>query len=74
MKRLFIIAASTVLLAACGEIDQSASSDRYFPDAHPYKGAKNAFVEAGWTPGDKTSWQNQLRERGQYQNEYVKTN
>jgi hypothetical protein len=28
----------------------------------------------GWTPGTREAWDRQVRERGQLQNEYVKTN
>ena len=74
MMRFFLIAASAILLSACGEIDQSSSKNRHMPDVPPSAGAKNVYVSAGWTPGDKVSWEKQLRERGQNQNEYVKTN
>lgn len=74
MMRLILLSASVIALSACGDRDQSASENRYLPDVHPSAGAKNAYVAPGWTQGDKTSWQNRLRERGQNQNEYVKTN
>jgi major membrane immunogen (membrane-anchored lipoprotein) len=74
MMRLVFITASALLLAACGEPDQASTASRYMPDTHPFEGAKNAYVVKGWTAGDKLSWEKQLRERGQYQNEYVKVN
>jgi hypothetical protein len=43
-------------------------------DEPAYKGAHDAEVAKGWTPGDKLAWERQVRERGQLQNEYVKTN
>lgn len=65
---------SAFALAACGERDQSLANKRGPVEEKTWQGAKNAYVTKGWTPGDKTSWQNQVRTRGQYQNEYVKTN
>ncbi len=74
MMRAFLICTSAVLLAACGELDQSQAADRYQPDAKAYEGAKNAYVVPGWTPGDKTAWEKQIRTRGQTQNEYQRIN
>jgi hypothetical protein len=74
MMRLFLICSSVALLSACGEFDQSQTADRHMPDAKAWQGANNAYVAPGWKAGDKTAWENQLRTRGQFQNEYVKTN
>jgi hypothetical protein len=42
-------------------------------DAPPYTGTNNAHGVPGWTAGDKTSWEQQLRARAQYgQNEYTR--
>ena len=62
------------LLSACGERDQALTTKRGLTNHHAWQGAQNGFVAKGWTPGDKISWQNQIRTRGQNQNEYVKTN
>lgn len=74
MMRTFLICFSAVLLSACGEVDQAKTADRHMPDVQPWQGAKNAYVAKGWTPGDKTAWETQLRTRQQSQNEYVKIN
>ncbi|WP_425436050.1 hypothetical protein [Noviherbaspirillum humi] len=75
MKTLMVIALSAGLLAACGEIDQTKSAQSANrDDAAPWQGAKNAFVASSWAPGDKTSWENQLRARSMGQNEYNKIN
>lgn len=75
MMRAFLIGVTAVLLAACGEVDQATTEDRYMPDAEPWKGASNAVYTAkGWTPGNKTEWENQVRTRGQLQNEYNRVN
>lgn len=74
MMRLILITLSALLLAGCGETDQSLAADRYQPDTPAYKGVNNAFAEKDWTAGNKASWEKQLRARAQYQNEYLKTN
>jgi hypothetical protein len=66
---------AAALLSSCGEFDQSMSSaNTNRKDVEAWKGAKNPYVAQGWAAGDKTAWENQLRNRSQYQNEYVKTN
>lgn len=74
MMRVFLISISVALLAACGEVDQSQRAAQSRGDVQPWQGAKNEFVAPGWKAGDKGAWENQLRTRGQYQNEYVKIN
>ncbi|WP_028103749.1 hypothetical protein [Pseudoduganella violaceinigra] len=62
-------------LAGCGEVSQSKQGSAVNRGDQPsYTGAGNAQVAKGWTPGNKASWDRQVRERGQLQNEYVKTN
>ena len=64
-----------LLLAACGEVDQSKQGAAVNRGDEPaYKGARTAQVAKGWTPGDKGAWDKQVRERGQLQNEYNRTN
>jgi major membrane immunogen (membrane-anchored lipoprotein) len=63
MKRMSLIVLSVAALTACGEKAQTLGTKN---DATAYSGAANSFVEAGWTAGDKTSWEQQLRARGQY--------
>lgn len=75
MRQVPILAACAVLLAACSETDQSMTSENTSrSDVAAWQGAKNPHVAPGWTPGDKGSWENQIRTRGQQQNEYVKVN
>lgn len=63
--------AGALALAACGEKPQTAGTGR--KDVAAYQGAQNSFVAPGWTPGDKTSWEQRLRARGENsQNEYNK--
>jgi major membrane immunogen (membrane-anchored lipoprotein) len=63
MKRMSLIVLSVAALTACGEKAQTLGTKN---DATAYSGAANSFVEAGWTVGDKTSWEQHLRARAQY--------
>ena len=63
MKRISIILLSLASLTACGEKAQTLGTKK---DATAYSGAENAFVASGWTVGDKNSWEQHLRARGQY--------
>jgi hypothetical protein len=62
--------ASLTVLGACGEKPQTTSGRK--SDAHASSGAKDGYIASGWKAGDKTSWDNQLRARGQNQNEYTR--
>ncbi|CAG9167229.1 hypothetical protein [Cupriavidus pampae] len=77
MTRISTVATLVVagaLLVACGEKPQTIGGSHAKADTPAYEGAPgDPFVAKGWTPGDKTSWQNQIRERNQYQNEYVRS-
>ncbi|MFN4361861.1 MAG: hypothetical protein ACK4F4_14185 [Hylemonella sp.] len=73
MKNILIAASVAGLLAACGEVDQSLAGVK--SDAPAYNGTGKAYVEPGWKPGDKASWESKLKARGQYgQNEYNRVN
>ena len=72
MKRTVCLMALAALLSACGEKPQTLGTGK---DASPYNGTGKAFVEAGWKPGDKASWESQLKARNQYgQNDYSRMN
>ena len=70
MKTLLISGAAALLLAACGEYPQTIvyKQGEYHgkADARPYDAAP-------WN-GDKAAWENDIRTRGQNQNEYKRTN
>ena len=69
---LWMALVATATLTACGEKPQTARGGKN--DVAAYQGAKNNFVAPGWKPGDKTSWEQSLKARGQNtQNEYNKT-
>ena len=66
---LLTAATLCVALAACGEKPQTGGAVKH--DAAPYAGTGSNFTQPGWTAGDKTSREQQLRTRQQYgQNEY----
>jgi major membrane immunogen (membrane-anchored lipoprotein) len=73
------MAAAVALLAACGEKPQTnAQGVKY--DAAPWTGTSTGsnagtFSAAGWQPGDKKAWEQQLKTRAQNgQNDYVRDN
>lgn len=74
MMRALALSAIALALFGCGEKSQSQADARISGDTQPWQGAHDPFVAKGWTPGNKTTWENQLRSRAQYQNEYVKIN
>jgi hypothetical protein len=79
MKRLLALALGAWMLAGmlagCGETEQAKTGGAVNRgDEAAWKGAKNPYGAKNWAPRDKAAWENQIRTRGQNQNEYVKTN
>jgi hypothetical protein len=68
--RILVPLAAAVALSACGEAKQELDAARH--DTPRYMGTGvAAFTAPGWKPGDKASWENELRARAQYgQNDY----
>ncbi len=66
------LVAAVGALSACGEKPQEMGGVR--SDAAPYTGVgKSQYAQGGWTTGDKTSWEQQLKSRAQYgQNDYTR--
>ena len=64
------VMAASVGLAACTETPQTAATRK--PDTKVWEGADNAFAAPGWKSGDKLSWEEQMRNRAQAQNDYAK--
>ncbi len=65
-----IVLVATAALGACGEKAQTLGTKN---DATPYSGAVASFTAPGWQVGDKNSWEQQLRARGQYgMNDYTR--
>ena len=74
MTRTLAVLATAALLAACTERPQTADTGRH--DTPPFQGTGVAtFTADGWKPGDRNSWEQELRTRTQRgQNEYGKVN
>lgn len=74
MKRLVPLIAVAALVAACGEKPQTSGTAAVRKsDAQAFQGADNRYVASGWKTGDRASWEQQLRNRAQAQNEYTRT-
>ena len=66
---------AALCLTACGERSQAEAGPVKKADSKASAGAPHAdkaFTAAGWTAGDDTSWQTQIRTRAQGQNEYAR--
>ena len=69
LKTVGILVALAISLAACGEKVQTAQTRK--SDVKPSAGGENpAYAAAGWKAGDQASWDEQMRNRAQGQNEY----
>ena len=65
------VAAAGFALAACAEREQTASGIK--SDAAPYQGTNRQFMAKDWKPGDRASWESELKVRTvRGQNEYAK--
>lgn len=73
MKQVLFSVMLLVGLSACGEKPQALETNKH--DSAAYTGTGKAFVNKDWKPGDKTSWESQLKARQQYgQNDYTRMN
>ena len=75
MRTLAVCVASVVMslgLASCGESEQVVhyQQGKYQgkPDGKPWD--SEPLADAKWTKGDKASWEAQIKQRNQGQNEY----
>ncbi len=68
--RAVLVAAVVVMaaLSACTETAQTASARK--SDTKAWDAPKDAFVAPGWKAGEQASWEEQMRQRAQNQNEY----
>jgi hypothetical protein len=65
-----MLCGAALVLAACGEKPQTANPSKH--DEKAWTGASDPYVVRGWTAGDQASWDQQIRNRAQSQNEYVR--
>ncbi|MES3013266.1 MAG: hypothetical protein V4750_05990 [Pseudomonadota bacterium] len=76
--RALLLGAATALtlsLAACGEKPQTMDTGAKKADGQAWAKsdtANPAFYASGWKVGDKTAWEEQIRQRNQAQNDYVR--
>ncbi len=65
------LAAAAVLVSACGEEVQTVPmGGARKVDERPWVANNNPYVAPGWTPGNEASWDAQLRNRAQAQNDF----
>jgi hypothetical protein len=70
---LGVAMALAAALSACGEKPQKMDAAARKVDAEPWlksDTANPAFYASGWKVGDKTAWEDQIRQRNQAQNDY----
>ena len=78
IARALAFGATTALalsLSACGEKPQAMDMSAKAADAEPWTAsaaANPAFYAPGWKVGDKTAWEEQIRQRNQAQNDYAR--
>jgi hypothetical protein len=75
MIRLLVLCTVTLAtlgLNACGEKQQAATATKK-ADSKVWEASENAHVLPGWKGGDRASWEEQMRNRAQAQNDYAKT-
>lgn len=73
MKRVVLVWLLSMGLVACTENPQTATGVR--SDTAAYQGTNMPYSAAGWKPGDRNSWEQQLKTRTQNgQNDYAKVN
>lgn len=65
-----LVVAAAIVLVACTERPQNLAPDK--AGKEPWAGPATAFTAPGWKPGDPTSWNDEIRQRTQGQNEYVR--
>jgi hypothetical protein len=72
MSCVAVLAVTGLGLTACGERAQTASTAKK-SDTKPWEIAADPYVASGWKTGDRASWEEQIRNRAQTQNEYNRT-
>lgn len=70
LKTTVLLVSLAAMLSAC-EKPQVAQTRK--ADAQPWSGTSDpAFAVSGWKAGDERSWEEQMRNRAQGQNEYAR--
>jgi hypothetical protein len=71
MKRVSLVVAMAVVLCACTETPQTATTRK--ADDKPWDNASAAYAATGYKPGDRAAWEQQIKNRNQGQNEYARS-
>jgi hypothetical protein len=66
-----VLCGAAVAITACGEKTAGAVKKSDVPAFQGSTGA-SAYMANGWKAGDQTAWEQQLRNRAQNQNEYLR--
>ena len=70
--RLALLGMVAIVLAGCGERVQTIPpGGERKSDTAVWENKDKRFLAPGWTPGDQTSWNAQLVDRSQGQNDYA---
>ena len=71
-RRLLLVPIAALALAACGEKVQTVPvGSAKKTDAQVWQTQDKRFLAPGWTPGDEGSWNAQMANRAQGQNDYA---
>ena len=73
MKRLVLVGAAAIALAACGEKPQTIGENSRH-DTPAFQGTGMPYQAQGWKADDHGAWEQQLKTRTQGQNDYAKSN
>jgi len=71
MRAALLLCCAALALAACGEKTAGAAKKSDVPAFQGSTG-QSAYLANGWKAGDRTAWEQQLRNRAQGQNEYTR--
>ncbi|HYE38875.1 MAG TPA: hypothetical protein VEB23_03020 [Ramlibacter sp.] len=72
MRAALLIAAGALALAGCAEKEQTSSGIKSDQQVFVGTNKQPPFMAAGWKPGDRAAWEQQMKTRTQGQNDYVK--
>ena len=74
MRGVLAAGVAALALAACGDKPQTIGTG-VRTDTSAFQGTNMPYTAPGWKPGDKGSWEQQLKTRTQNtQNDYAKVN
>ena len=69
---LLLLPLFAIVLAGCGEKVQTIPvGDARKTDSQAWQNKDTRYLAPGWTPGDQNSWNAQLANRAQGQNDYA---